>query len=171
MVLGELLFYPWVFHVHIAWMQWRATMTVSFGMLWDNHPSNRGDDHPCITNGASNFSDQCAIRFGIALERSGLSLKSFRGARCWFGHGHVLRAQEIADWLRHGTTAVGMPDISGRTSYASYTTRSGIVFFRNFWGSGNQGDHIDLWNGSRMPGSGDHSNYFKLSEEVWFWNL
>jgi len=145
-------------------------MAAAFGTLWANHPTNQGDLFPCSNGGASNFDNQCAIRLGIALEKSGVSLKSFRGERCWFGHGHVLRAQELADWLRHGTVAVGVPEIARNTTYASYSTRAGIVFFRNFWGSGNQGDHIDLWNGSSMPGPGDHHSYFKRSEEVWFWN-
>lgn len=147
-------------------------MALSFGALWDNHPSTRGNDHPCSTNGASNFRNQCAICLGIALEGCGVSLKSFRGARCWYGHGHVLRAEELADWLRNGTVVFGVPDIARSTSYARYSTRSGIVFFRNFYGPGNQGDHIDLWNGSRMPGPDfDNSYYFKDSEEVWFWNV
>jgi hypothetical protein len=28
--------------------------------------------------------------------------------------------------------------------------RQGIVAFFNFWGPGNTGDHIDVWNGSRI---------------------
>ena len=75
----------------------------------------------------------------------------------------------VADWLRHGTVAFGLPDIASRTSNASYP-QSGIVFFKNFHGTGNQGDHIDLWNGNRMPSNLNH-DYFKRSEEVWFWNV
>jgi hypothetical protein len=41
--------------------------------------------------------------------------------------------------------------------------------WRNFWGTGNQGDHIDLWNGEEIAhGTLD---FFIRSEEVWFWAL
>jgi hypothetical protein len=38
-----------------------------------------------------------------------------------------------------------------------------------FGGSGNQGDHIDLWNGTQIA-RGDNE-YFERSEEIWFWPL
>lgn len=64
--------------------------------------------------------------------------------------------------------------------------KRGIVFFQNYWGPGNQGDHIDLWNGSRLTdwsswvrihsrlgasvlhAFADLSDYTK-SQSVWFW--
>ncbi|HVK54554.1 MAG TPA: T6SS effector amidase Tae4 family protein [Burkholderiales bacterium] len=63
---------------------------------------------------------------------------------------------------------------------------TGIIFFQNYWGPGNQGDHIDLWNGARLTaldswlrihvrvGSfGLHSLGFgsdlEKSASTWFW--
>jgi hypothetical protein len=54
-------------------------------------------------------------------------------------------------------------------THADYTGRSGIVFFQDFWGTGNQGDHIDLWDGTTVrTGARD---YFSRSREVWFWQV
>ena len=39
----------------------------------------------------------------------------------------------------------------------------------NFWGPGNQGDHIDLWNGSSQAYGTDE--YFYRAQEVWFWDM
>ena len=68
--------------------------------LWKNHPEIFGDAAPCRTNGAKNFSDQCAINLGVALRRSGADLSRLRGVRyCWQhakSEGHVLAAEEMA---------------------------------------------------------------------------
>jgi len=48
-----------------------------------------------------------------------------------------------------------------------FVGKRGIVYWQNFWGNDNQGDHIDLWDGARIAhGSND---YFERSEEIWFW--
>jgi hypothetical protein len=45
----------------------------------------------------------------------------------------------------------------------------GIIFSKNFYGTNNQGNHIDLWDGKKMTlGS---VTYFSLSDEVWFWEI
>ena len=46
---------------------------------------------------------------------------------------------------------------------------AGIVAFRNFHGQNNQGDHIDLWNGTAMAHG--NNDYFERSEEIWYWAL
>lgn len=144
-------------------------MPLKFSVLWANHPTTRGDDAPCSTNGKSNFENQCAIRMGVALKACGVNFATFRGARCWFGHSHVIRAEELANWLKTQTTQIGKVEICKKVTYANFAGRSGIVFFRNFWGVGNQGDHIDLWDGSQIR-KGDLS-YFSRSQEVWFWPI
>ena len=53
--------------------------------------------------------------------------------------------------------------------YHHFLGRQGIVCFRNFWGSGNNGDHIDLWNGSEVAHGG--RDYFERSQEIWFWDI
>ena len=44
-----------------------------------------------------------------------------------------------------------------------------LIFLLNFWGAGNQGDHIDLWNGTKMTRGAPE--YFTAAQEVWFWEL
>jgi len=144
-----------------------------FKTLWNNHPSNLGDDSPCLDkDGNIAFENQCAIRLGIALKDSGMNLSSFTGARCWHGHKHhILRVEEMIKWLKKRTTDVGTaarfkPGVDARAAVAG---KSGIVACRNFHGRGNQGDHIDLWDGTSMAkGSPD---YMDRSEEVYFWEI
>ncbi|WP_248129206.1 type VI secretion system amidase effector protein Tae4 [Pseudomonas sp. W2Aug9] len=56
---------------------------LTFNSLWKNHPEIFGDAASCRTNGAKNFSDQCAINLGVALRRSGADLRISK--RCWRG--------------------------------------------------------------------------------------
>ncbi len=151
-----------------------------FDRLWSNHPAMQNPVviEPCTTKGVSNYDNQCAIRFGVCLANSGISLASFRGACCWHRHGrtHFLRAEELMQWLNtKDANFVGYADISKRDkngkqkSSTDYKGRRGIVVCRNFWGPGNQGDHIDLWNGMRMAHGADQ--YFASSQEIWFWEM
>jgi len=148
-------------------------MNLDFTKLWNAHPTNKGIKNPCTTNGVVNFGNQCAIRMGVCLNNAGISTASFRGAKCYPGHGHnsshILRAEELAKWMVNNPAFFGNVDKKIGTSSADYTGKKGIVFFLNFWGRGNQGDHIDLWNGSKMC-YGDPS-YFGRSKAVWFWEI
>ncbi|HYD44646.1 MAG TPA: T6SS effector amidase Tae4 family protein [Phenylobacterium sp.] len=150
-----------------------------FDDLWANHPANETPPviQPCMTKGVSNHDNQCVIRLGIAMTRSGISLASYRGAFCWDNHGrsHPLRVEQMKDWLNSDNARfVGTADISRRVrgrqkSYQHYATHRGIIAWRNFHGRGNQGDHIDLWNGETMAyGAND---YFERSEEIWHWRM
>ena len=61
--------------------------------------------------------------------------------------------------------------------------RTGIVFFQNYWGTGQQGDHIDMWNGTRMTdrltwvrinmriGSVGLGSDYRQAQSAWFWPL
>ncbi len=40
---------------------------------------------------------------------------------------------------------------------------------QEFLGRGNNGDHIDLWDGDNVA-HGDR-DYFQRSEEIWFWSV
>jgi hypothetical protein len=145
---------------------------LTFRTLWDNHPSVLGETAPCRDKkGNSNFANQCAIRMGAALSASGMNLASFRGARCWFGHGHILRVEEMIKWLRGQTQEVGtaVSYKPGSNAAAVVKGKTGIVACRNFWGAGNQGDHIDLFDGVTMA-QGDAA-YMDRSEEVVFWEI
>ena len=153
---------------------------VDFATLWSNHPANADPPvlEPCTdSTGKAIFENQCSIRMSVCLARSGVSLASFPGAFCWLHHHreHILRAEEQAHWLNSPKADfVPSADIAKRSEVGTiestnYAGRTGIIMFRNFWGTNNQGDHIDLWNGTQMThGTPD---YFERSEEIWFWDL
>ena len=158
---------------------------LGFGRLWKNHPNiSDGEMFPCRRpDGVPNFGNQCAIRMGTCLYRSNL-LQGYDGAECWFGHqGHSLRARELALWLRNHPSTFGKVEIRTGSRWQDYLDRTGIIYCQNFWGENNQGDHIDLWDGTgEFMGGGAFSwegpamaggglDYIERSEEVWFWPL
>ncbi|WBT56759.1 type VI secretion system amidase effector protein Tae4 [Kosakonia oryzendophytica] len=140
-------------------------MMLSFSQLWDNHPY---PESPCD----SSFVNQCAIRMGVALEKSGVNLSIYHGAKCYpgFGHNpkHVLRAQELATWLLGRHDLVGKAVKKKSVTQSDYAGKKGIVFIQDGWGST---DHIDVWDGSKMLMKGGSPDYFALGKEVWFWEL
>lgn len=156
--------------------QGRLTM-VGFKTLWANHPSNETppNDSPCSTSGSPNFENQCAIRLGVTLARSGVSLSGYTGSFCWHKHGkeHPLRVNDMHKWLTK-SLIFGKPDIAKQSKAYPVTNRNylgvtGIVMWVNFWGTNNQGDHIDLWDGANIAhGSPD---YFSRSQEIHFWQI
>ena len=141
---------------------------IKASILWDNHPY---PNNPCS---AEHFPNQCAIRMGVALEKSGVDTKPFDklfpNRRCYkyLHHSpkHILSAQDLADWLVTQTQIFGEVVKHKKTTAASFQGKKGILFIMNGWGST---DHIDVWNGSNLKG-GDPS-YISLGEEVWFWKL
>jgi hypothetical protein len=148
----------------------------SFHTLWNNHPSNgTPPNHAPCTDAKGNvpkaLENQCAIRLGIAFSKSGISLKTLGGARCWFGHGHVLRVRDIVPWIDRNTVSIGCKkkEVHKKVSHTDFANRTGIAYFENFWGRNNQGDHVDLWDGKSIA-HGDN-DFFERSEQVWFWEL
>lgn len=150
---------------------------MNFKDLWKNHPSNNDDLNPCLDDdNYPNFENQCAIRMGVALKRSNFSMSGYTGQRCWHHPKnccHTLRVEELLKYLlrklpsdtmivrdRKGGELINADDFEGKT---------GIIIFQNFWGSWNQGDHIDVWNGEEMT-HGD-IDYFERSEKVLFWEI
>jgi len=148
-------------------------MAILFSRLWANHPATKGIINPCITKNVINFKNQCAIRMSVCLLDSGISLKSFKGAKCYPGHGHnqshILRAEELATWLENQKLLFGIPTKRKKVKSSIYKDKKGIILLKNFWGAGNQGDHIDLWNGKMMTRGAP--SYFSSSQEVWFWEI
>lgn len=151
----------------------------TFSRLWAHHPTN---EFPCATDGQRHFENQCAIRMGVCFERAGISTKQWPVRRCWqhkSSASHVLAAEELAAALNRvvvpGMRAVEKYD--GVTGFEKIARRQGVVFFRNFYGPGMQGDHIDLWNGWRLTSLTSlvsiytpwGSRYNKGS--VWFWEV
>lgn len=146
---------------------------ISFNLLWSFHPANLGIINPCTTDGTINFNNQCAIRMGVCLSDAGVPTSSFSGAKCYPGHNHnqihILRAQELADWMVSQSTYFGEAEVKKDVGSSDYSGRKGIVFLKNFWGPGSQGDHIDLWNGTKM--SQGAPEYFGRAQEAWFWEV
>lgn len=155
-----------------------------FQTLWRNHPTIKGDT-PILDK--TSYPNQCAINLSAALVRSGVSMDDFRGAKSWQKEKpkYAIRAQELADWLSLKSRFPGRSriKINPKSFNSEIARQSGIIFFQNYWGPGRQGDHIDLWNGSRLtePSSwarihlhlsweGRFSNFYD-AESVWFCGL
>lgn len=179
---------------------------IKFKALWESHPTINGDKNPCSTNGKKNFDDQCAIRVGVALSKCGIDTSTLPGAvHCWHDHpkslGHVIRAEELAVGLSKRSIAGLEKMVKVKPSEFSEVLegKTGIIFFKDYWQRtingvtesfrNRSGDHIDLWNGSRLtdPFSwiriqarfgalGIHSfrddlSDFEDAKEVWFWRV
>lgn len=142
--------------------------SVKFHMLWANHPYPK---KPCDEK---TFPNQCAIRMGVALEKSGVNTSSFDAMypnrRCYPGFKHkprhILAAQELANWMKTKKPIFGDVEIHKKVTSKNFKGRKGIVFIRNGWGAT---DHVDLWNGMAMKGG--FPGYFALGKEVWFREL
>ena len=155
---------------------------MDFSKLWDNHPTISAaflaDDAPCLVDGERAFENQCAIRMGVSLIKSGVSLDSFKGTRCWHGHNppHILRAEELANWLSSPLSPFKKVEkFEGNNGFSTISGKQGIIFFKDYYGPNQQGDHIDLWNGSRLP---KFASWFEFAfrsgrhyanATVWFW--
>lgn len=143
---------------------------LGFQALWANYPNH----DPCVnpvTHKKAN-DDQCAIRLGLALQKSGVNFASFTGPRCEFGpkgNGMVLRAEGLAAWLQSqpfpGCPAPQM--LPGKGFQKFLAGRTGIAFFEDYWFRAENkkyptGDHIDLWNRDRLTPSFESFMRFTL---------
>ena len=153
----------------------------SFSQLWGNHPTIKGDA-PLLDPKV--YSNQCAINLYAALQRSGFNLSSFPSQLSWQKDKpkYAIRAQELADWLaRPGVLPSPVQKFAGKDIFDKIDGKRGIIFFRNYWGVGYQGDHIDLWNGNWLTDwkswarihfyiswEGIWSDY-RNADAVWFW--
>lgn len=151
-----------------------------FRKLWQSFPSG---EFPCSTDGKPNFENQCAIRLGTCFEKAGVSTKGWPVRRCWQHKetgGHILAAEELASALTR-VIVPGMGKVekySGEEGFSKIKGRTGIVFFRNFYAAGMQGDHIDLWDSWRTTnfwisigriqilGGGKYKD-----GNIWFWPI
>lgn len=139
--------------------------TITMQRIWDKHPY---PDWPCDKK---IFENQCAIRMGVALNGAGLSTATFPGVKCYpnLKHSpkHILRAQELANWLATQTVGVGtVKKYLKKVTSADFKGKKGIVFIKDGWGAT---DHIDVWDGFRLKGG--TPDYFARGKEVWFWEL
>ena len=168
---------------------------LSFQQLWDNHPTITNDHNPCSTNGKANFSNQCAIRMGVCLTRCGVKTANIPGVvHCWYhkkSAGHIIRAEELARSLKlyHIAGLSKAIKVAPEDFAKTLSNRKGIIFFKDYWRRAGEslnnrsGDHIDLWNGSRLTDwrtwlriqlrltwEGTWSDY-EQSREIWFWRV
>jgi len=171
-------------------------MTVTFENLWENHATY---EYPCSTNGKSNYSDQCAIRVGVALVKSGYDVTKLRsGGKPIFcdyhpkKEGHILRAEEFAlalDKTRIPGIKATQKIIPGAGFNKKINGKKGIIFLKDYWARSGEttnpsGDHIDLWNGSRLTArtsyfrvqwgiswDGEWSDFHRSKEVLWFWEV
>ena len=161
----------------------------AFTALWSNHPNIKGDT-PVLDKKV--YENQCAINMGAAWLRSGTTLSGYTGALSWEKDKpkYPIRAQELANWFASPRSHLPfkVQKFGGKEVFEKIRGKTGIIFFQNYWGLGNQGDHIDLWDGSRLTtldswlrihariGSfGMHSLGFgsdlQKAQATWFWTL
>ena len=152
-----------------------------FTQLWNNHP-NVTDEVPLLDK--RQYPNQCAVNMYAALQKSGVNVKSFYGQLSWQKDKpkYAIRAQELANWLASPANPLlaKVEKYSGEKIFDKIRGRTGIIFFQNYWGPGNQGDHIDLWNRVRLThwiswiqiyariGSVGINSDYRGSESIWF---
>ena len=122
----------------------------AFSMVCSEHPTIKGDapllDHKVYQN-------QCAVNLYAALQRSKVDVSTFKGAMSWQKDApkYAIRAQEVSDWLDTGACGFGRSTVlPADNPFESISGRTGVVFFQNYYGPGLSGDHIDLFNSTRM---------------------
>ena len=149
-----------------------------FEKLWKNHV---GRGYVCDD---VVFGNQCAMRMGVSLEDSGISLADTGLKRCtdysrkFKEHkpGHIRSAQELANVFYRNPkllgSAVKKQILTGsiKDNMSSFKGKKGMVFIMNGWGST---DHIDLWDGvkTEMVGASHTASYMSTGEQVWFWEI
>lgn len=129
-----------------------------FSTLWKNYPPDeKGPDgminhaHPSKDSYATN---QCAIRVGYALIKSGVDFSTYP-EKNKTSEGYPRSAQNLADWLwKNFKPPVIVDQVTFEEEYQNST---GIMY--------QVGRHIDLWNKGKT-GSG-----YYLTDQVWFWEI
>lgn len=134
---------------------------VTFRQLWASYPSHSPyvDARGKVPEG---FENQCAIKVSAALLGAGQPLTGFRGATVLVdSQKHAIRAEELAGWLRTTAPAYlrrGHRLVTGSDWQEKAKGLTGIIAFKDYWLREGEkhpsGDHIDLWNGSRLTASG-----------------
>lgn len=166
---------------------------ITFEKLWNSYPTINGEKAPCQTNGVKNFSDQCAIRLGVALASCGVVTSKLVPTKrhCWqhqANEGHILAAEELANGLmKANIPGIGaLLKINPDTFQNDLSGKKGIIFFKDFWARKGEefdqrsGDHIDLWNLNRMSdwrtwffisSTFNTGGSYSKSKAVWFWEI
>ncbi|MCW9734072.1 type VI secretion system amidase effector protein Tae4 [Avibacterium avium] len=149
--------------------------TIKFKELWNNYPDTNPKHISNESNGQDIFNDHCAINISETLLKIGLQMRSFKGAKCYgkcnYPKMHVLRAQELANWLtKKPFPGILEPEIyTGKNFEEHIGNKTGIIFFQDYWvrpGEKNgirTGDHIDLWNKGELASMNPISSWARLN--------
>ncbi len=159
----------------------------TFQQLWDNHPTVKGEE--ALLDRAT-YVNQCAINLDASLTRSGVDMSRYSGVKSWQQGKpkYAIRAEELANWLATG--AVHLPTaplkFTGKEAADAFDKidgQTGIIFIKDYYGPGNSGDHIDLFNGSRLTARNSWFRVqlgiswdgfwsdFKKAKAIWFWQI
>jgi hypothetical protein len=154
-----------------------------FSAFWNNHPVIKGDA-PLLDKKV--YENQCAINMHAAWIRSGMELTGYTGTLSWEKDKptYAIRAQELANWFASPRSHLPkVQKFGGKIAFEKIQGKKGIIFLQNYWGAGHQGDHIDLWSGSRftertswlrihlhLSWEGIWSDY-RVAESIWFWSI
>lgn len=143
---------------------------VKFADLWEHYPGKPPYVDPTTGKPPPGFSNQCAIKVSVAIHGAGIEMKSFTtkvigvdpkdfGRVEINGKNTATLAAQLAMWLKKQPFC-GLPqqpeNITGENWEKKVKGRAGIVYFADYWMRSDDrkdrptGDHIDLWNGSRM---------------------
>jgi Type VI secretion system (T6SS), amidase effector protein 4 len=136
---------------------------VGFSELWAAYPDSPPYVDVKTGKPPKGYENQCAIKVSVAIHVAGVEMKSFKGASVSInGKKAAVRAAELATWLKQQPFC-GLPKttatVTGKDWQEKLKGKTGIVFFANYWAregeaSTPSGDHVDLWNGSRLTASG-----------------
>ncbi len=167
---------------------------INFKTLWDNFSNDEAVKKNYFNkqpNGNNPFDNYCSILMSECFIQSGISLESCGGTKCWSHSGkkHVLRAEQLALWLlKNPPKGFGAKEeIKPGEFQNQLSGRTGVIFFKDYWIRGKEsfdnrsGDHIDLWNKSRITGGPMfYRSFIELlglvsdlnkSRNVWFWEV
>jgi hypothetical protein len=139
---------------------------VTFAKLWASYPGGHPYVDPKTGRPPQGYDNQCAIKVSVSLHGAGVQMKSFRGAAVAVnGLPAASLASQLAEWLKLQPFC-GLPrwpeKVTGADWQDKIRSKTGIVYFANYWArnAGEKasdrpsGDHIDLWNGSRLTATG-----------------
>jgi hypothetical protein len=136
---------------------------VTFAKLWESYPSGHPYVDPKTGKPPKGYENQCAIKVSMAIHGAGIEMKSFQGAVVMMdGLKTAVGATQLANWLKLQPFC-GLPkapeNVTGPEWQDKIKGRTGIVYFENYWRrhgetSAPSGDHIDLWDGSRLTATG-----------------
>lgn len=133
---------------------------VKFAALWKGYPSGAPYVDPKTGKPPPGYSNQCAIKVSVAIHNAGIEMKSFRAKDKIVVNGKnaAALAESLAAWLNQ-MPFCGLPqrpeNVTGQDWETKIKGRTGIAYFADYWkrtpeAKAATGDHIDLWNESRL---------------------